>query len=254
MNKIITLIVIAFFTILSINVHAQVKSTKKATKKSTNIQQEKPYWFADKELTTDRPISTNPMEGGQDALTINKNKTGSINRGDIVYALNWEVKGNYIYFTSEQLSKKLRFQILKNGLIDEYGTKWFDKNKKKNEVKQPAKAVGNSLSLTNNQWIIEQFNTPKIMLKTKSSTINIAANQKTFAGSDGCNTINGQVIIEKNKITFSNIISTKMACEFMEQPQNFIKNLNNCNNYKIAGAELFLYKDETLLMTLECYK
>ncbi len=240
-----------FFTMQFVNVNAQsIPNNKKSTKKKVNTQHKKIYWFSDKEFTTDRPVSTNPEEGGRDVLIINKNKTGSINQGDIIYSLNWEVKGNYIYFTSEQLSRKLKFLIQKNNLVDEYGIKWFDKNK----VKQPTITVGNALSLTNTQWIIEQFYTPEVAVKIKNCIITIDADQKTFIGSDGCNTLNGKVLIEKIGIKFNNVVSTKMACEFMEQGHIFVTNLNNCNNYKIVGAELFLYKDETLLMTLESYR
>ena len=45
-----------------------------------------------------------------------------------------------------------------------------------------------------------------------------------------------------------------MYCDNMEQEDLFVKNLELANTYKIVEGELFLYKDNTLLMTLESFK
>jgi heat shock protein HslJ len=111
-----------------------------------------------------------------------------------------------------------------------------------------------ALKMLNNQWIIEHFNNPERIVESKNCYINIDLNAGNFSGSNGCNNINGKLKINGDSISFDNIISTKMACEKMEQSNIFIKNLSDANKYKIIGGELFLYKNELLLMTLESFK
>lgn len=105
-----------------------------------------------------------------------------------------------------------------------------------------------------NQWIIERFNTGSVSKFTKQSYITIDKEFKTFFGQGGCNGITGELVIKKDAISFQKIASTMMYCDNMEQEQLFTKNLEAANKYKIAGGELFLYKDKTLLMTLESFK
>ena len=108
--------------------------------------------------------------------------------------------------------------------------------------------------MLNNQWIIEHFNHPERRVESKNCYINIDLNADIFSGSNGCNNIRGKLKINSDSISFGNIISTKMACEKMEQSNVFMKNLSDANKYKIIGGELFLYKNELLLMTLESFK
>jgi heat shock protein HslJ len=141
--------------------------------------------------------------------------------------------------------------------------KVLKKTKKKiieNGVDLPIPSVNNNTStskglpLVKNQWIIEHFNSPKNQVLTKSSYFSIDENGTTFHGKDGCNNIKGKVILSGNAIQFKNIAGTKMMCENMEQANLFNKNLLEINRYEIKGAELFLYKDDTLVMTMESFR
>jgi heat shock protein HslJ len=110
------------------------------------------------------------------------------------------------------------------------------------------------LTRLNSQWIIEYFNNPERIVQTKSSYINIDAAKGSFGGNDGCNTLRGKVNIKGKTISFQNIISTKMTCENMDQGAVFVNNLKNINKFEIRGGELFLYKNEILIMTLESFR
>lgn len=105
-----------------------------------------------------------------------------------------------------------------------------------------------------NQWIIERFNTGSVAKFTKQSFITIDKGLKAFSGQGGCNGITGELVIKNDAISFQKIASTMMYCDNMEQEQLFTKNLEAANKFKIVGGELFLYKDNTLLMTLESFK
>jgi heat shock protein HslJ len=111
-----------------------------------------------------------------------------------------------------------------------------------------------ALKMFNNQWIIEHFNNPERIVESKNCYINIDLNTGSFSGSNGCNNIRGKLKIIADSISFENIVSTKMACEKMEQGNLFMKNLSEANTYRIIGGELFLYKNDLLLMTLESFK
>ena len=112
----------------------------------------------------------------------------------------------------------------------------------------------NGLSLSNQQWIIANFNNPKRAVTSKNCYININENSGTFTGNDGCNVINGNVKTNGTSIAFENIIGTQMACEKMEEGAVFVKNLFDINKYEIKQGELLLYKNDLLVMTLESYK
>ena len=111
-----------------------------------------------------------------------------------------------------------------------------------------------AIKMLNNQWIIEYFNNPKRNVESKNCYVTIDLNLGNFNGNDGCNIINGRVKINADSISFKNISRTMMACDKMEQGDIFVKNLIDVNKYKIIGGELFLYKNDLLLMTLESFK
>ncbi len=104
------------------------------------------------------------------------------------------------------------------------------------------------------QWILESFQDASYTSIAKSTYINIADDLKKFTGMGGCNSITGNLVVKKKTIQFKQIVSTKMACENLRQEYLFLKNLELADNYKIAGAQLFLYRGSDLLMTLESYR
>ena len=104
------------------------------------------------------------------------------------------------------------------------------------------------------QWVIEFFNKPERELTSKNCHITIDEKEGRFTGHDGCNAIGGNFKTDGESITFSAIYGTKMACENMEQGNVFMKNLSEINRYEIKGGELFLYKNNVLVMTLESFR
>jgi heat shock protein HslJ len=80
--------------------------------------------------------------------------------------------------------------------------------------------------------------------------IEIKMKERRFSGNTGCNNMNGIVTMEGSKITFSDIVTTKMYCmESIEQ--EFLIALGKINNYKIEKMRLFLFEDETEMMILK---
>jgi heat shock protein HslJ len=122
-------------------------------------------------------------------------------------------------------------------------------------VKQnPVIEASSSLKLTGNQWIIEAFNSPQRAVDFKNCYFTIDEKTASFYGSDGCNTFGGKVKIDGNKISFTEIMSTLKACENIQQGEVFMKNFEEIDSYKLEGGELFLYKKDVLVMTMESFR
>ena len=107
--------------------------------------------------------------------------------------------------------------------------------------------------LINDIWILEFIKGVDYNPKTQTDlrpTIEIHLKDKTVTGNTGCNNMNGNVTIEEDQITFSDIITTKMICaESIEQ--EFLIALGMVNNYKIEKLELHLYQDDDEIMIFQ---
>ena len=77
--------------------------------------------------------------------------------------------------------------------------------------------------------------------------IEIFVEEERVYGNTSCNSFNGKVYIEGNKISFFNIIKTEMACPG-DLEQRFISAIESIDNYKIEKMRLFLYKEEAETM------
>jgi heat shock protein HslJ len=67
-------------------------------------------------------------------------------------------------------------------------------------------------------------------------------------GNDGCNTFSGNMILSGTKISFSDFVSTKMACDNDRLDITIYDNLKKINNFKISNGNLKLYKDSAPLI------
>jgi heat shock protein HslJ len=63
------------------------------------------------------------------------------------------------------------------------------------------------------------------------------------SGNGGCNSFRGSyTLLEGNRISFSQLVSTKMACINMEKEGTFMEVLQKADNYSIQGKILSLNK------------
>jgi heat shock protein HslJ len=75
--------------------------------------------------------------------------------------------------------------------------------------------------------------------------------KRTFFGSGGCNRITGAYQIEKKgKISFSNVASTKMACNDQAFEDYFLNAVASVNGFTLDGQTLVLKKDGNTVMKL----
>jgi heat shock protein HslJ len=70
------------------------------------------------------------------------------------------------------------------------------------------------------------------------------------SGRAACNNFSTETEVKKNKLSFANIISTKMFCDgLMDQENQIVTNLQKVTRYEIRYGLLYLYDSNTLLLT-----
>jgi len=99
-------------------------------------------------------------------------------------------------------------------------------------------------------WALISINGEKIELNEdliNLPMIEIYVEDERVYGNTSCNSFNGKVYIEGNKISFFNIIATEMACPGNLE-QKFLSAIESIDNYKIEKMRLFLFKEEAETM------
>ena len=87
----------------------------------------------------------------------------------------------------------------------------------------------------NDIWALESIEGEKIVLDDNIKylpKIEVYVEDKRVYGNTGCNSFNGKVNIDDNKITFSEIIATEMAVPGNLE-QSFLSSIQSIDNYKI---------------------
>jgi heat shock protein HslJ len=100
-------------------------------------------------------------------------------------------------------------------------------------------------SLAETKWGLIELNGKPVDATTRRDYfINFDSKSGTFRSFVGCNRISGNYFMKSSdKLGFSNIISTRMACENMDVERNFYNNLQKVDNYMIeeGGKVLHLH-------------
>ena len=102
-------------------------------------------------------------------------------------------------------------------------------------------------------WALESIEGEKIIIDETVKNLpvlEIYIKEERVHGNTSCNTINGKVNIDGNKISFLEISTTEMACPANVE-QKFLSALNKVNNYKIEKMKLYLYEDNTELLVFK---
>jgi len=116
----------------------------------------------------------------------------------------------------------------------------------------PVEPVSASTDTTNmligKKWILKELNGVPIVDTSTSSDkklifLEFKGAEKTMNGFGGCNGYGGNYELkEGNRILFSHVISTMMACEKMETENQLFKVFETADNYFCDGKKLQLNK------------
>ncbi|WP_158618170.1 META domain-containing protein [Chitinophaga lutea] len=71
--------------------------------------------------------------------------------------------------------------------------------------------------------------------------------EQRISGSAGCNNIFGKFTVAADKLTFSPLAATKMACQDMSVESKFLSITDKVNNWKVTEGFLVLSQDGTAL-------
>lgn len=108
-------------------------------------------------------------------------------------------------------------------------------------------------NLLHDIWVLESVKGEPYSLAENQNlhpTIEIYLAEERFSGNTGCNNMNGTLTVDGSKITFTNIITTKMFCNDVDET-GFLSSLEKVNRYKIEKMRLYLYEDDSELMIFQ---
>ncbi len=109
------------------------------------------------------------------------------------------------------------------------------------------------INLLHDIWALESIQGEKIIIDETIKNLpvlEIYVEEERVHGNTSCNTIDGKVVINKNNIKFSDIITTEMACPG-DLEKKFLSALRKVNNYKVEKMKLYLYEDENEIMIFQ---
>lgn len=89
--------------------------------------------------------------------------------------------------------------------------------------------------------LIKGFNGENVTLVMNETDFNVN-------GYAGCNRFSSTLITDDNNIHFGPIMSSKMACPSSKVEANYLKLLKDVNRYEVKGNEMYLYKNNMLLL------
>ena len=107
-----------------------------------------------------------------------------------------------------------------------------------------------SESLYNNKWSLRKIITVKESYDVNGKAfIRFDEKKQSAGGNGGCNAFGSTTLVSSNTVSFSEIFSTKMFCEGVQEQENaYMSNLAAANRFEIRGDRLFIYRDKILLL------
>lgn len=112
------------------------------------------------------------------------------------------------------------------------------------------KQESSQLSLYETKWMLRKVQTEKGLEDVNTKAFLKFDKEKGSAGGNGsCNSFGSNALVEGSTIKFSNIFSTKMYCEPVQQTENaFFSQLGNADRFTINNKTLSLYQADKLVL------
>ena len=112
----------------------------------------------------------------------------------------------------------------------------------------PAAADGDPLAdLIGTSWQLTTLDGAPVDAKVKSTLV-ISAD--SIGGNGGCNGYGGDLTATPDGIDISQIVSTMMACDGLQQEQAFFAALEATDNFALVAGNLHLLEGDTVLAEL----
>lgn len=103
------------------------------------------------------------------------------------------------------------------------------------------------------KWSLKKIYTPSGTEEVNTKAfIKFNAAKKSAGGNGSCNSFGGTLFVSKDSISITNIFSTKMYCDGVQQTEDsFFNQLQKVNRFEIKDKILLLYNNNTLLLEFE---
>ena len=106
-------------------------------------------------------------------------------------------------------------------------------------------------SITGKYWRLAEVKGNEVTLDSnadKEAFLMLNAEDQSASGSGGCNRFAGTYTLADNKISFSQIAATRMACLFPNPETDFFEALESTDYYTTDGNRLELYNNKGILL------
>lgn len=102
-------------------------------------------------------------------------------------------------------------------------------------------------------WVLEEMEGQKVTDAdfNKRPMMEIKAKEASFSGIAGCNRMFGKLFSEQKLLRFTNIGTTRMACDKMANESKFIKALESSTTYEIKNNRLYLSNPDALKLVFK---
>ncbi|HEY1024376.1 MAG TPA: META domain-containing protein [Sphingobacteriaceae bacterium] len=103
----------------------------------------------------------------------------------------------------------------------------------------------------NTQWVLTAIAEKPVSIE--NAYLRFDTKEHRISGKAACNGFSAEYeIFTENRITFSEISSTKMYCEgLMDEESEILTNLRSVKRYEIKADRLYFYSDGGLLLTFK---
>lgn len=122
-----------------------------------------------------------------------------------------------------------------------------------NEEKYSVSQLVNPMDLQG-KWFVLTMRRQQFMPAEPLNGVTLSFADSSFAGQAPCNSIAGDFIFKGANASFSNIISTKMACDKLEMEHAFLKLLGNSVKLMGIDGNKLMLKDKDGNTIFECIK
>ena len=152
-----------------------------------------------------------------------------------------------------------------NSVVDSTTTTVTDSTEAGSDVKLPNKisttekvipGEKGKFALAETKWKLVELNGKAVNQKTsRDYFINFDSKSGTFKSFVGCNRISGNYFMKATgKLGFTNIITTRMACNDNNAERDFFNNLQKVDNYMIEGKMMHLHVGKKAVAKFEAIR
>lgn len=167
----------------------------------------------------------------------------------------WDETGGKVRFIVEDEGRGNWYRVGENNLLmlDAEGNKI--ENNFPPEIYMLEK-IDLDFVLINKNWKLIELNGKEISVNAERGNnepfLFLMKDDNRVEGNTGCNNLMGSFKVDsvygdEGKLKFSQMATTRMACRDVNYEQDFLKALEDCNNYSIVNDTLSLKKDGELL-------